>query len=162
MTARRRPARRTRRRARGWRSPLGVLALAAVAVLALDLLAHWWVLALVAALAAGYWLGRRQGGGPIAWPWSRPARVPLGAVLAAADARDADEVARLRDEVDRLAAEAEQLMTERDEARESAALAWDASASAPPRPAPPPGDGRARLLAAPRSGARPLGGGAPE
>jgi len=52
----------------------------------------------------------------------------------------------------RLPAEADQLRAERDEVREAARQAWDASTEPAPRIA------RDRLLSDPRSGARPLGG----
>jgi hypothetical protein len=61
-------------------------------------------------------------------------------------------------ENDRLRAEVGQLRTDLAAARESAMAAWDVAAGRPPRPAQPADPDRDRLLAAPRSGVRPLSG----
>jgi hypothetical protein len=97
--------------------------------------AHWlsWLLLAAAAVGARYWLGLR----------ARPA---------AKLTTDNAELARLR-------AELGQARTELRDAQASAAAAWDAAASVPPkttRPAP----GREQLLADPRAGVHDLGGGA--
>jgi len=137
--------RRTRRR-RGQVPALPLLAVAAAALGALalvDVLAHVWPVLLAAAVLGAYAPGRRR-----AIPSPRPERE-----------RQADGAER-----ERLAAEVDRLTAELDGARESAALAWDAAAEQPPRPADVgPADDlaaarRRRLLADPLSGARPLGG----
>jgi hypothetical protein len=134
---------------------LGVLAVLAVVALAVRL---WPLLVAAAVVAVCYRLTvRRRAARPLsprpsAPPW--PAPLDLAAVAADRDRLAADLAAMTADR-DRQAAEAAEL-------RESAYLAWDAAASAPPRrraasdDCPP--DRRAALLAAPRSGARPLGG----
>jgi hypothetical protein len=136
VTARRRP--RRRRSALTLTGPLlALLAVLAVLVLGLDVLAHWWGLAVVAAACGGYWLGRRQA----------PAAVD-GRELA----RTVTERDTARRELDAVRGELCRTRALLANARESAALAWDASADRPPRPPaalPDPGTRRS-LLADPR------------
>lgn len=108
-----------------------MLALAAVG-LGLDVLTHLWGLIVLAAACGGLWVGRRSKSTD-----GRDLRRAVAASL-------------------RLAAELDVTRRELAEARESAALAWDASADRPPRPDVPEPEPRGRLLADPRSGVRPL------
>ena len=125
--------RQLRRSAR--RHPVLVIVAGALALAAADVMLHLLGALIVAAAigGAGYWLGLR----------ARPA---------AKVTTDSAELARLR-------AELGQARTELRDAQASAAAAWDAAASVPPKTA-RPAAGREQLLADPRAGVHDLAGGA--
>jgi hypothetical protein len=137
---------RSRRR---WRKDAGVLVLFATscAVLAVaqlaEVIVHTWVFPLLVAAgagAAGYRLGQRRSAKP-------RGRVFKGTVIRTPD---------LSGEVARLQADNDKLRGDLEDARESAAAAWNAAADRSPQPARPISPRAARLLASPRSGVRSL------
>jgi len=107
-------------------------------------------------IAAAYLLGRDHGRRQ---PGGHPPAGLIGACPAPAGelASAAADNARLRAEIGQLRRRVADLRQEAGDARAARDAAWDAAASTPPRTAGPT-PARDRLIADPRSGARPIGG----